>query len=278
MAADFTQIQNDIIRTNKLDVYQKSFICNILSNEDGFKVSLSLLADRIPCTKRKVILVVKSLEQLEVLKVINNNRVNGKGINSYQINFVKLQGFLGGEQHSLGGEYHSPGGEYHSLGGEYHSPGGEYHSPGVVNDMHIQNTNKNTNIEYNYKNTNTEYNARVCELKEQYEKCFRNLTTVNKLETLYSYLENGLEIELIKYAMQYTDNKEKDFSYCLGVLNKCVEKNIKTVEEFDIESKNRYKQFNGGVSNGTDRASAETNYNITTEEADEILELFGIEI
>ena len=74
---DYTMIHNIIIRTEKLDVYQKSCINNILSNEDNFKMSLNALAKRIPSSKNKCIQVINTLKEIDVISVSKVKTPNG---------------------------------------------------------------------------------------------------------------------------------------------------------------------------------------------------------
>lgn len=93
---DYTMIYNLIIRTGKLDTYQKSCINNILSNEENFKISLNILAKRIPCSRDKCIRVINSLKEIEVVRVDKVKTENGDwDSNTYSINLNKLLLYLG---------------------------------------------------------------------------------------------------------------------------------------------------------------------------------------
>lgn len=84
MDRDFTQIHNAIIRANNLNPYQKSLICNILSNEVGFKISISMLMQRIPCGQTKVKATINELKQLNIIKVFRGKSQNNTwDTNSY---------------------------------------------------------------------------------------------------------------------------------------------------------------------------------------------------
>lgn len=88
---DYTMIYNLIIRTDKLDTYQKSCINNILSNEDNFKIPLSVLSKRIPCSKDKCIRVMNSLKALNIVSVFKSRTLNGDwDSNLYKINLEEL--------------------------------------------------------------------------------------------------------------------------------------------------------------------------------------------
>lgn len=92
---DYTMIHNIIIRTEKLDVYQKSCINNILSNEDNFKMSLNALAKRIPSSKNKCIQVINTLKEIDVISVSKVKTPNGDwDSNIYKINLDELFNYL----------------------------------------------------------------------------------------------------------------------------------------------------------------------------------------
>ena len=88
---NFTPIQNAVIRSDRLDVYQKSCINNILSNEENFKMSLNALANRIPCSKRKATSIIKELEKLNIVIITKAKTLNGDwDSNIYSINLDVL--------------------------------------------------------------------------------------------------------------------------------------------------------------------------------------------
>ena len=92
---DYTMIYNSMIRSGKLDVYQKSCISNILSNEDDFKMSISSLAKRIPASKSKCIKVINALKELNIVSVSRTKTSNGDwDSNIYKINFEELLKYL----------------------------------------------------------------------------------------------------------------------------------------------------------------------------------------
>ncbi|NFI53455.1 hypothetical protein FDA52_10870 [Clostridium botulinum] len=88
---DYTIVHNLIIRTDKLDVYQKSCINNILSNVDEFRIALSILARRIPCSKDKCIKTINSLKELSIISVNKTRTLNGDwDSNLYKVELVNL--------------------------------------------------------------------------------------------------------------------------------------------------------------------------------------------
>ncbi|MFR0048485.1 MAG: hypothetical protein ACLRWO_18380 [Clostridium butyricum] len=130
---NFTRIQNEIIRTDKLDVYQKSCINNILSNDKEFNISLKSLSSRIPCSLRKVQQVINTLKELNILEVKKVKSLCGDwDSNIYSIKYDSLINYLGVE-HDM------PNVEHDMLNGIAR------YAKQVEHDMPTKNTNKNTN-------------------------------------------------------------------------------------------------------------------------------------
>lgn len=139
---DYTMIQNTIIRTEKLDVYQKSCINNILSNEEEFKMSLNALAKRIPSSKNKCIQVINTLKELNIVSVSKIKTPNGDwDSNVYKVNseelFKYLEVVIDKDNVVLNRDYLVIDKDNGSISQRL----------GVVHEMDTKNTNKNTNIE-----------------------------------------------------------------------------------------------------------------------------------
>lgn len=133
MSKNFTQIQNEIIRTDKLDVYQKSCINNILSNDKEFNISLKSLSSRIPCSQRKVQQVINTLKELNILEVKKVKSLCGDwDSNIYSIKYDSLINYLGVENNMPKVEHDMPNGI-------------AQYAQQVEHDMPTKNTNKNTN-------------------------------------------------------------------------------------------------------------------------------------
>ena len=93
---DFTQIHNAIIRSNRLNTYHKSLIFNLLSNEKGFKISISMLMERIPCGNKKVVSTINELKELNIVKVFRGRSKNNSwDINSYEVDIKCLTEYIG---------------------------------------------------------------------------------------------------------------------------------------------------------------------------------------
>ena len=139
---DYTMIHNIIIRTEKLDVYQKSCINNILSNEDNFKMSLNALAKRIPSSKNKCIQVINTLKEIDVISVNKVKTPNGDwDSNIYKVNLDELFNYLKVVINKDNVVFNK---DYLVIDKDN---GGNSEGLGVVHEMDIKNTNKNTNIE-----------------------------------------------------------------------------------------------------------------------------------
>lgn len=142
---DYTMIQNTIIRTDKLDVYQKSCINNILSNEEDFKMSLNALAKRIPSSKNKCIQVINTLKELNIVSVSKIKTPNGDwDSNVYKVNseelFKYLEVVIDKDNVVINKDYLVIDKDNGSIS----------QGLGVVHDMDTKNTNKNINIENIY--------------------------------------------------------------------------------------------------------------------------------
>lgn len=141
---DYTMIYNLIIRTDKLDTYQKSCICNILSNDENFRISLNLLAKRIPCSQRKLQQIIKGLKDVYILTVNKVKSINGDwDSNKYLVNIDNLFKYIGVENNMPNVENEVPNGR-------------ECNAQQVENNMLTKNTNKNTNIENIYSSNDYE--------------------------------------------------------------------------------------------------------------------------
>lgn len=89
--------------------------------------------------------------------------------------------------------------------------------------------------------------AVIAELTHHYESCFRKLPPLIHIETLLSYLkENNMQLELIKYVMEYSSGKDDPYKYCKKVLDNNVSSMVYTVEDF----KSRIKMNKGENNDG----------------------------
>lgn len=139
---DYTMVHNIIIRTEKLDVYQKSCINNILSNEDNFKMSLNTLAKRIPSSRDKCIKVINTLKELDIVSVNKVRTLNGDwDSNAYKVNLDKLFNYLEVVINKDNVVFNK---DYVVIEKDN---GGISEILGVVVEKDTKNTNKNTNIE-----------------------------------------------------------------------------------------------------------------------------------
>ncbi len=102
--------------------------------------------------------------------------------------------------------------------------------------------------------TNQLTNKDVGELAKHYSDCFRKMIPPIHLDKLKSYLDDGLELELIKYIMEYSSDKKEPWKYCSKVLENSVRDMITTVDEF----KSSLKTKEGDETNGSN--AKEFNY------------------
>lgn len=139
---DYTMIHNIIIRTDKLDVYQKSCINNILSNEDNFKMSLNALAKRIPSSRDKCIKVINTLKEIKIVSVNKVKTPNGDwDSNVYKVNLDELFKYLEVVVNKDNVVFNKDYLVFDKDNGSISE------IPQVVVENDTKNTNKNTNIE-----------------------------------------------------------------------------------------------------------------------------------
>lgn len=221
---DYTMIQNTIIRTEKLDVYQKSCINNILSNEEDFKMSLNALAKRIPSSKNKCIQVINTLKELNIISVSKIKTPNGDwDSNVYKVNseelFKYLEVVIDKDNVVINRDYLVIDKDNGSIS----------QRPEVVHDMDTKNTNKNINIENIYSDLdNEDYVNKIN--KELEEDLFNRIKSnydpgaikkeldtlkdkgLSKLDLLKA-LENNLKIKSIKTKKEKSNDVENIFNY-----------------------------------------------------------------
>ena len=139
---DYTMIHNIIIRTEKLDVYQKSCINNILSNKDNFKMSLNTLAKRIPSSRDKCIKVINTLKEINIVSVNKVKTPNGDwDSNVYKVNLDELFNYLKVVVNKDNVVFNKDYLVFDKDNGSISE------RLGVVVENDTKNTNKNTNIE-----------------------------------------------------------------------------------------------------------------------------------
>lgn len=92
---DYTMVHNSIIRTNKLSVYEKCCITNILSNKEDFKIPLSVLASRMPCSRDKCIKTINLLKENKLITVFKTKTLSGDwDSNSYKLELDKIFNYI----------------------------------------------------------------------------------------------------------------------------------------------------------------------------------------
>lgn len=221
---DYTMIKNAIIRTDKLDVYQKSCINNILSNEEDFKMSLNALAKRIPSSRDKCIKVINTLKELDIVSVSKIKTPNGDwDSNVYKVNSEELFKYLGVVVENDNVVFNK---DYLVVDKDN---GGIYQRLGVVVENDTKNTNKNINIENIYSDLDNEdyvnkINKELEEdlfnrIKNNYDqvaikKELDNLKDkgLTKLDLLKE-LENNLKIKAIETKKEEPKDVEDIFNY-----------------------------------------------------------------
>ncbi len=122
-----------------------------------------------------------------------------------------------------------------------------------TNDQQMT-TNNNVITKQHNNDNNQLTNKEVGELAKHYSDCFRKMIPPIHLDKLKSYLDDGLELELIKYIMEYSSDKKEPWKYCSRVLENSVRDMITTVDEF----KSSLKTKEGAETSGS--STKEFNY------------------
>ena len=58
-----------------------------------------------------------------------------------------------------------------------------------------------------------------------------------QIETLQSYVQDGIELDLVKYILEYSCSKKDPYQYAIKVLNSCIDSKITTIEHFMLDAK-----------------------------------------
>lgn len=194
---DYTMVHNLIIRTDRLDVYQKSCINNILSNTDDFRIALSALAQRIPCSRDKCIKTINSLKGLNIISVNKVKTINGDwDSNLYKVELFILFEYIGVVVEKDNVVFNK---DYLVFDKDN---GSTSQIPQVVVEKDNKNTNKNTNIENNiYSHWNSKKIIVHKSLNKEMEKATE--------KALKKYSDN----EIVQAIDTYSEILESDFYF-----------------------------------------------------------------
>lgn len=92
------------------------------------------------------------------------------------------------------------------------------------------------------------------------ESVFGRLASPYEVELLLSYLENGIQIELVEKALAETiENGVRNIKYSKSILDRCVKEKILTLEKYmiDKDAKRKAGDTGGGSNARTDRNASE---------------------
>lgn len=73
---------------------------------------------------------------------------------------------------------------------------------------------------------------KVRELANYYSNCFRRIIPPVHLDKLKTYLDYGMEIELIEYIMEYSADKKEPWKYCCKVIENSAINMVTTLGDF----------------------------------------------
>lgn len=171
-----------------------------------FTGSLQYLMNWTNSTKRNVINNLQSLMK--------------KGLIEKEEVFVNNIKFCKYFAKYAGGEKNSPVMKKNNNSGEKNSPGGEQSIPNNIDNNIINITTIKTENPFTF-----------------YENNFGLITPVIA-DKINSYIEDGIEDKLLIAAMQKAiDNNVRKWSYVQTILNDCINNNIKTLHDFEIQQK-----------------------------------------
>jgi DnaD/phage-associated family protein len=73
-------------------------------------------------------------------------------------------------------------------------------------------------------------------IQQKLEHCFGRLISPYELDEICSYLKNNIQLELIEKSIEVAADKGvRDIKYIKKILDRCLEKNILTLEQYEID-------------------------------------------
>ena len=75
------------------------------------------------------------------------------------------------------------------------------------------------------------------------ENCTGRLVKPLQIEKLQSYVEDGIELDLVKYILEYSCSKKDPYKYAIKVLNSCIDSKITATEQFILDAKTYASKF-----------------------------------
>lgn len=125
-------------------------------------------------------------------------------------------------------------------------------------------TNNNDNNVNNDNNENNKPTNRVVgELATHYSNCFRKMIPPLHSDKLISYVEEGMDLELVKYIMEYSSDKKDPWKYCCKVLENSSRNLINTLADFKanlIAEGDNYGKYSINTQQGYRGTTKETEY------------------
>lgn len=95
------------------------------------------------------------------------------------------------------------------------------------------------------------------------EDGFGRLVSPIEIETLLSYLDDGIQLDLIEKAVQETaNNGVKNINYVKKILDRCLEQKIYTAERYLLDKASRKNKKGELANNGNTRANRENSESV----------------
>ena len=125
------------------------------------------------------------------------------------------------------------------------------------------NTNNNVITKQCNNENNKPTNRVVGELATHYSNCFRKMIPPLHSDKLISYVEEGMDLELVKYIMEYSSDKKDPWKYCCKVLENSSRNLINTLADFKanlIAEGDNYGKYSINTQQGYRGTTKETEY------------------
>ena len=95
-------------------------------------------------------------------------------------------------------------------------------------------------------------NDATANISRALERGFGRLASMLEVETLCSYLEEGIKVELIERAIEEAVcNSAPNLKYVKAILTRCIQNKIYTVESYNLSQEERKKKVKGNGANNT---------------------------
>ena len=222
-------IPKEIWLSKELTLQEKVFLVEIdsLDNDEGCFASNSYFADFFGISKARVSQVIKSLEEKGYITCTLERE--GKEVARRVINCLI-------------------GSKFSKQGSKFSKQGSKFSKEGYLENYKDNNTIYN-NI-YNNTSSSSSNHYRHYNFVKEYQNKINATCSPLEIEKLSSYIDDGLEDELIVEAIhEAVLSNVRNYKYISKILDRCLDKGIKTVEQFRAEKRIKEAKVNGTKGN-----------------------------